>query len=74
MDSIRKIKDENILSSIFEDAARSNFVGEFEKKLKPEKAELILNEKMSSLDLFKERLIKGINRYCSISLYCSIWR
>jgi hypothetical protein len=33
MDSIRKIKDENILSSIFEDAARSNFVGEFEKKL-----------------------------------------
>ncbi|WP_294184477.1 hypothetical protein [uncultured Clostridium sp.] len=37
MDNIRKIEDENTLSSIFEDTARSSSIGEFKEKLKQRK-------------------------------------
>ncbi|WP_294181589.1 hypothetical protein [uncultured Clostridium sp.] len=37
MDSIREIKDENILGSVFEDAARSSSIGEFKEKLEQRK-------------------------------------
>ena len=37
MDSIREVEDENTLSSIFEDAARSSSIGEFKEKLEQRK-------------------------------------